>query len=235
MHQLAFQHRKHRDGEALGGFQNDVADEAVANDDVNVVLEQIVALDIADEIQIKLLAKLERRERKLVALGFFRADAQNADARSFASKNLARINTSHHRELREMKRLALDVRTGVQQDKFISLARDDRSDAAAVHAVNPPDFEGCRRENAAGVAERNQRVGLAVADQLGGTGDGGILFFAERDNRFVVHRHHFAGVNHFDAVVAKAARRQCCVDGGLVADEVERGNFFVGFERQLCT
>ena len=122
------------DGEALARFQNDVADEAVANHHVHVVLEQIVSLDVADEIQIQFLAELEGFERQFVALGILRADAQNADARIFAPQNFARINAAHHGELREVKRLAFDVRAGVEQDKFVSLAGNDRGDAAAIHA-----------------------------------------------------------------------------------------------------
>jgi hypothetical protein len=75
-----------------------------------------------------------------------------------------------------VQRLAFHVRAGVEQHKFASLPRNDRGDAAAVHAGNAPDLERGRRENAAGVAERNQRVGLAFADQFGGAGDGRILF-----------------------------------------------------------
>jgi len=51
------------------------------NDDVHVVLEQIMPLDVADEIQVELPAELEGRQGKFVALGILGADAQNADAR----------------------------------------------------------------------------------------------------------------------------------------------------------
>jgi hypothetical protein len=36
-----------------------------------------------------------------------------------------------------------------------------------------------------------------------------------------------------DAVVAKAARRQRCVYGGLIADEIKRGDFFIGLKREF--
>ena len=97
--------------------------------------------------------------------------------------------------------------------------------------ANAADLERGRRKNAAGVAERNERVGLAFADQFGGAGDGGILFFAERAGGFVVHLHDFAGVDDAHAMVAKAAGRQGGVDFGLVADEVEGGDFLVGLQR----
>ena len=132
-----------------------------------------------------------------------------------------------------MKRLAFDVRAGIQQHKFISLTGNDRGDAAAVHAGNAPDLERGGRKDAAGVAERNQGVGLAFADQFRGAGDGRILFFAKRDGRFVVHFHDFAGVDDAHAMVAKAACRQGGVDFGLVADQVKGGDFLVVFQRPL--
>jgi hypothetical protein len=51
-----------------------------------MILEQVVALDVADEIQIQFFAELEGFERQFVALGILGADAQDADARIFAPK-----------------------------------------------------------------------------------------------------------------------------------------------------
>ena len=78
------------DGEAFARFQNDVADKTVANHDVHMVLEQIVALDIADEIQIQLLAELEGFQRQFVALGIFRADAQECPRADFCVRSTSR-------------------------------------------------------------------------------------------------------------------------------------------------
>jgi len=64
-------------------FKNDVADETVAHDHVHVILEQIVTLDVADKIQIQLLAELEGFQREFVALGIFRADAPGRRRRGF--------------------------------------------------------------------------------------------------------------------------------------------------------
>jgi hypothetical protein len=151
----------------------------------------------------------------------------------FFLQNFARINAAHHGKLREVQRLALDIRARVEQNKFAALARNDRRDAAAIHTGNAPDLERRRRENAAGVAERNQRVGLASMNEFGRAGDGRIFFLAEGDDRFVIHFHHFAGVDHTHAMVAETAFRQRGVNGGLVADEIKPGNFLAGLERQL--
>ncbi len=221
------------DGEALARFQNDVADKTVADDDVHVILEQIVALDVADEIQIQFFAELEGFEREFVALGILRADAQDADARIFLPQNFARINAAHHGELREVQRLAFDVRAGVEQDKFAALARNDGGDAAAIHAGNAPDLERGRRENAAGVAEGNQGVGLASRTSSAAR--------AMEESFFL--RSALTGLSSISttslawmtahAMVAKTAFRQRGVDVRLVADEIKGGDFFVGLQRQL--
>ena len=130
---------------------------------------------------------------------------KNADARIFASQHFARIDAAHHGKLREVQRLAFDVRAGVEQHKLIFLPRNDRGDAAAIHAGNAAELESGRRENAAGVAEGNHRVGLAVADQFGGAGDGRILLFARaRLTGLSSIVHDLAGVDDADAMIAKA-------------------------------
>src|SRR5665647_60066 len=143
-----------------------------------MVFEKVVTFDVADEIQVEFFAKLEGFEREFVALGIFRADAQNADARVFPFQNFARIDIAHHGKLREMDRLALDVRAGIEQHKFIALTRNYGGDAAAIHAGNAADLERRRRKNAAGVAEGNQRVRLAFLNEFSGAANRGILFLS---------------------------------------------------------
>ena len=99
-----------------------------------MILEQIMSLDVADEIQIQFLAEFEGFQRQFVALGILGADAQDADARIFAFQNFAGIDAAHHGELREVQRLAFDVRAGIQQHKLVALPGNDGGDAAAVHA-----------------------------------------------------------------------------------------------------
>ena len=104
-------------------------------------------------------------------------------------------------------------------------------DAAALDTGDAPDLERGRREQAAGVAERNHGVGFAFADQFRGAGDGAVAFFAERAGGFFVHLHDFAGVNDAHAMVAETALGQRGVDFVLVADEKEGGDVLVVFQR----
>ena len=108
--------------------------------------------------------------------------------------------------------------------------RDNRRDAAAVHPGNAAEFEGGGGENAAGVAERDDGVGLAVVDQFHRADNRAVLFAADGGGGLVLHGQHFAGVDDPDAVVAEAAAGQGGVDFGFVADEEQGGNALVGLD-----
>ena len=130
-----------------------------------------------------------------------------------------------------MHGLAINVRAGVQQHESIVRRRNDRGNARALHAGKLSQPQGGQRQNAAGVAQGNRRVRTAIADHFNRAGHGGILFLAERGGGLVVHRHHFAGVNDLDAVVAQVAGSQSGLDILLLADQKYGANFRVGGER----
>ena len=84
--QFAFEHGKDGDGKTFAGFQGDIANEAVAYDDIGAVFEQVVAFDVSNEIQVEVFAEFEGLEGQSVAFGVLGADAQNANARIFAAE-----------------------------------------------------------------------------------------------------------------------------------------------------
>ncbi len=73
--------------EAFRGLERHVADEAVAHDDVDLALEDVVAFDVAAEVHV---AGSAHRAQQFagtldgfVALDFFFPDVEQADARVF--------------------------------------------------------------------------------------------------------------------------------------------------------
>src|SRR5205814_379238 len=78
---LLAQRRRNEFAEGLGGFENDVADETVADDDIRVAVVDIASFGVADEIESRLLEDAIRLLRQLVALPFLFADREQADAR----------------------------------------------------------------------------------------------------------------------------------------------------------
>ena len=83
------------------------------------------------------------------------------------------------------------------------LPRNDRCDATPFHAGDAAHVERGRRENAPGVAQRNQGVGLAFVNQFRRAPDGAVAFPTERGGGLVVHFHDFTGVDDSHAMVAK--------------------------------
>ena len=183
-----------------------------------------MAFDVADEIQVELLAELEGFQGQFVAFGVFGADAEHADAGVLVAENLARVDAAHDGVMGQVEGLALDVGAGIEQDEFVVRRGNHRRDAAAVHAGNPAQLESRRGEDAAGVAEGNHRIRLALVDQFDRAGDGAILLLAERGGRLVGHGQHLAGVDDPHAMVAKAALGQGGVDLAPVADQVQGGD-----------
>ena len=158
------------------------------------------------------------------------ADAQDADARVFAAENFTRINAAHHRVMGQMNRFAFDVRAGIEQDELAFRRGNDGGNAAAIHAGNAAQLERGRRENAAGVAERNNRISFSVIDQFDCAHNRAILFLRTATGRFVLHRQHLAGMDDAHAMITKAATRQSGVNFGGIADQEEGGDLLVGLE-----
>src|SRR5262245_21814083 len=94
--QLAFEHRKDADSKALARLEHNVPDESVAHDHFDTALEQIVAFDVADKIEVQLLAQFEGLARQLVPLRVRSADAEDAHAWALVAEDVARVNAAHH-------------------------------------------------------------------------------------------------------------------------------------------
>ena len=199
-----------------------------------MILEQIVALDVADEIQIELFAEPEGFQRQFVALGVLGADAQDAHARILALQNFARINAAHDGKLREVKRLAFDVGAGVQQDKFVVLrgaspwrcSRGPRRECGPTLKVPaakmPPVLP--RETSASALPSLTSSAARAMEESF---------FLRSATTGLSSISTTSRGVDDADAMVAKTARRQRGVDFVLVADEIDGGDVLVFLQGAL--
>ena len=94
--QLVVQQALDRLDQPFADLQRDVAGEAVADDDVDVAGVDVAPLDVADEVDRRVLEQLVRLARQLVALALFLADRQQPDARRRAAEGDARVRRTHH-------------------------------------------------------------------------------------------------------------------------------------------
>ena len=119
-------------------------------------------------------------------------------------------------------RRRVDVRSRVDEQEKIRLRRHDRRDAGPVDAGEHPQLHLRRGDERAGVAGRDERLGLAVGEQVACAGDGGILLAAQRIGGAVGHVDDLAGVVDRVALGQRGGNfqmGQLLADPRLVADE----------------
>ncbi len=86
---------------AFHRFQGHIAGESVRDDDVDLVRENIVALDETDIVEIAVRQQIMRRLNDVVALDFFFSDVEQTHARIIVrSLQIGGEHGAHHRELR---------------------------------------------------------------------------------------------------------------------------------------
>ncbi|HWB76842.1 MAG TPA: hypothetical protein VG755_17870 [Nannocystaceae bacterium] len=198
---------------ATGGFgdlERDVAGEAVGDHDVEVAVEDAFTLGVAGVDEVGALAGREQLVRgagEIGALAVLAAVAQQADLRALAAVLEAGIAGAHDRELHEVDRTTLDVRTDVEQRGEAVRVGQARDDRRAIDAFQSAILEEATRQHRARVARAHRRIGTAGAHELE----------AGRHRRIRLGAHGLAGVIvHRDALRRVMDRqRKIFVIGGL--------------------
>ncbi len=130
---MRLQHPDHHRRDRLVELEHDVANEAVADDDVDrsaiaAAGREVAALDVALEVHAcgpqQLVGFLDDR----VPLLRFLADAEEADDRVVATQHVLGVHGAESRELHELLRGAVDVRAGVEHDDGLPRGREQRGD-----------------------------------------------------------------------------------------------------------
>ena len=88
--------------QTLAQLQRDISGKSVADDHIDIALEDVASLHISDEVDRSPFQRLERFFRKLIALGILFADRQQTHSRAPDTEDDARINVPHDCELLEM-------------------------------------------------------------------------------------------------------------------------------------
>ena len=189
----------HVQRQTLAGLEDDVTDKAVADHDVEFLPEQVVSLHVADEIQVKRAAQLERLHRQVVALGFLGTDAQKPHSWPAFPKHFPGVNISHDGVVHQMPGLPLDVGPGIEQDEVAGLGGHHGGDARSIHAGQRAQLDAGRGDHPTGVAGGEDGVGLAVFDQIRGHGEGALFLAAQPHDRLFLHREDFRRVDNFDS------------------------------------
>ncbi len=219
-------------GEGVGGgldaLEQDVAREAVRHRDVEVGLEEVVPLAVADEVEGKQPVIREQAQDAVGLLGEFAAlavlgaIAHDTHLRVGALVDVARHEGGHDGVADEVARLCVGVRARIAHEYVAVLARQGGDDARALDTRQQAQLDGARRDRRARVAGGDDRVAGAVLHEVDGDAHRRVLFLAHRHDAALLHRHHLGGVDDFDARVLAEARG--VAEGAqdvLRADEVD--------------
>ena len=105
-------------GQALGRLQRHVADKAIAHNDVDRALEQVVAFDIAVEVDVPAGSRRTQQFGSLldhlVALDRLFADVEQAHGRLGLAFDSRQQRAAHHCKLQQMCSRAVDIGTQIE-------------------------------------------------------------------------------------------------------------------------
>ena len=160
---LAQKSEDHR-GNRLVKLEHDVADESVADDDVEWTAvarasREITAFEIAVEIEDRLLEERMRLLYDRVAFCRLLANRQESNRRIRPTENALRVNRAKPGELQQLARGAIHVGARIKNNDGVPRRWKDRRDGRSCKAGLQLKQHGRCRHLCAGVAGGNKRVG----------------------------------------------------------------------------
>lgn len=184
----------------FGGFERDVAREAVGHHDIDRAGADVVALDEALELnrQVRVAQHLGGELDVLVALHLFGANVQQGHQRRLHAEHDAGEGRAHDGEIDEMTRLGADIGADIENDGLAAHGGPQRGDSRALDAVERTELELGHGHERAGVAGRDGGGGLAILHGLDRPPHGRLAATAQRLAGLVVHAHHIGGRANFD-------------------------------------
>ena len=178
-------------GRAFRRLERDIAGEAVGDGHVHGALGDVIAFDEAAEFhrQIGRAQHLGGAFHGVVALHFFRADVEQADARTreprTARAKASPITAKSTSCSASHSMLAPQSSTTV----WPRLVGHTEAMAGRVDAVDQPELVHRHRHQRAGVAGRDDRFRLAALHGFDGAPHAGVAAAAQREARLLLHRH----------------------------------------------
>ena len=168
-------------GQALEELHDDVADRGVADDDVGGVVRQVPALDVADEAQVLAAQQGRRLLDALLALARLLADGQQRDGGLGDAQHPLREERAHVRVLGEVAARGVGRGADVEQHERAAVGDHLDGQRGPVDARQAPEVEDRGGDAGARVAGRDDRVGLAVADEAHAHVDARVALAADGD------------------------------------------------------
>ena len=210
---------------ALHGFQQHIAGEAVADDDVAPALDGLLGLNVADEVQVSRRVGLPQPAQGLLleigALAVLGADVQQSHTGPLYPKHPVGVVAAQIGELYQIFRGTLGVGAAVDEYRLTGGGGNYRGHGRPTDAPDALDDEGSAGEQSAGAAGGDHGVGPAVPQHGQSHAHGGVLLPAEHRGGVVAHLHRLSGVDDLHALGQRlfAAGLQRLQNSGGVAGE----------------
>src|SRR5579859_1485548 len=187
--------------QTFANLQRDVADEPIANNHVHFAREKIAAFHVPHIVQMGLLQPVVHFAGQFVSLNLFFPDREQTHPRPAVpmAKGHAVIYLAHHRELHQMLRLRIHVRTDIEQNAHAALGIwKRRRQRNSIHAFERAKQKSRDGHYCARVSRADDSVRLGFSYQPRRHMHRRILLPPECLSRVIVHRDHFAGRHNFD-------------------------------------
>ena len=215
---------QHRLRGALDALEQDVAGEPIGHDHVDLPLEDVAPLDVADVAEVGVVRRnagqnlvgFPGQRRPLVLFGAVR---QQADLRSRLAVQQPGVDRAQHAELRQHRRLGVDVGPHVEQRALAGPGGEGGDDGRPFDTGQPAQHEQAAGHHRARVAGGDDRVSLAGLHQIEADPHRRLLLLLHRHRRGVVHGDHVGRVAHGDARPLGAERLQLGPQARLVSHE----------------
>ena len=177
------------------------------------MLEDVLALDVADEVHARLAQERAGLAHQRVALRVLLAVGEQPDARPRSTEDALDVGRAHDRELDELLGSAIDVRADVAEQAVAVQSRERRRDRRPLDAADAPEPEQGRDHHRARVAGRDEAARAAGAD-LGDPDDERRLRLGPDGlGRLIRHLDHVRRVDDLEA------GRQIAMPGQLGLDD----------------
>ncbi len=173
-------------------------------------VKQLAALDVAAELEPALGQEPVRLERELVALLRLLPDREQADVRLRPVEDLLGEDRAHVRELEQVLGAGIGVRPRVDQHRGTPPGGDDDRDPRPQDAGDPAEDDQAGSEHRAGVARRDNGIGVTLGDRAAGEDERALRLAANGLRGLLVHRDRLGRLDEVEPVGLQA--------GGAVQD-----------------
>src|SRR5690606_21086091 len=176
-------------------LEEHVAGEPVADHHVARAVEELVAFDVAGEIDRRALEKRPGRLDELVPLGLLLPDVEETDARPSELDDVLGVDRGHDGVLREMLRARLHVRADVADAKRPLAGADRHEDSGTAHERKRPKEHLRGGDARAGVPGAEESLRLARTDEVEGDANRRARLASKRLDRALPHADRLGSVD----------------------------------------